>query len=287
MERKPTPLPPDLLPLQPGQEILRLAALLAEGRTLDDDALDAMFDLMQAGTLSSVAPADVWQELARGLMARTPTLMIRALRECGALKIVLPEIAPLFGIPQIADNPPEVDVGEHLLNALSEAAGCGAPLEVRFALLVMHVGKSDSPPEHLPVHYRHIERGRPRIEAICHRFEVPASCRELALLALAECERVHRVSEVRAGPVAAMLERVKAFSNPPLFKLLMSVCSCDYFAYGNRSETAYPKAQLLETALKVCTSLDADAETTDELRTARAVAIAEAFRSQRWSSEPI
>jgi len=64
------------------------------------------------------------------------------------------------------------------------------------------------PREHLPVHYRHIERGRPRIEAICSRFEVPAVCRELALLALAECERVHRVSEVRAGPVALMLERL-------------------------------------------------------------------------------
>ena len=188
-------------------------------------------------------------------------------------------------MPQIADEPAEVDIGEHLLNALAEAARCDAPLDVRFALLTMNVGKADLPREHLPVHYRHIERGRPRIESICDRFTVPETCRELALLALGECERVHRVSEVRAGPVAAMLERIGAFSNIARFKLLLSVCSCDYFAYGKRSDGGYLKAQMLETALKVCTDLQEGDEDDDDVQAARAVAIAKAFRSQRWSSD--
>ncbi|MFZ1991652.1 MAG: tRNA nucleotidyltransferase [Alphaproteobacteria bacterium] len=275
--------------MHPGLEILRLAALLAEGNALDEDALDVMFEQMETGAVASVAPSDIWPELARGLMSRSPALMIRALRECCVLGIVLPEVVCLFGVPQIADEPAEVDIGEHLMKSLVEAARCNAPLEVRFALLTMNVGKADSPREHLPVHYRHIERGRPRIEAICERFSVPAACRELALLALAECERVHRVSEVRAGPVAMLLDRTGAFSNPALFKLLMAVCSCDYFAYGGRSEASYPKAQLLNTALRVCADLDESelesADTADEVQAARAVAIAEAFRSARWSSD--
>jgi tRNA nucleotidyltransferase (CCA-adding enzyme) len=288
MVRKSTPLPQILVPLHPGREILRLAALLAEGDALDEDTLDLMFEQMETGVVADVAPSDVWAELARGLMARSPALMIQALRECGVLEIVLPEVASLFGVPQIADEPAEVDIGEHLLKALTEAARCAAPLEVRFALLTMNVGKADSPREHLPVHYRHIERGRPRIEAICERFVVPETCREVALLALAECERVHRVSEVRAGPVAALLDRVGAFSDPARFALLMSVCSCDYFAYGRRSAQPYPKALLLDAALKVCADLGEReleaAESMDDVQTARAVAIAEAFRSQRWSS---
>ena len=288
MDRKFTPLPPDLVPMHPGLEILRFAALLVEGEALDEDALDIMFEQMEMGALNSAAQSEIWPELARGLMSRSPAMMIRALRECGVLEIVLPEVAALFGVPQIADDPSEVDIGEHLLNALAEAARCDAPLEVRFALLTMNVGRADSPREHLPVHYRHIERGRPRIESMCERFAVPEPCRELALLAQAECERVHRVSEVRAGSVAAMLDRVGAFSNPALFKQLMTVCSCDYFAYGRRSEETYPKAQLLATALKVCADLDEselEADTTDDVQAARAVAIAQAFRSQRWSSD--
>jgi tRNA nucleotidyltransferase (CCA-adding enzyme) len=118
---------------------------------------------------------------------------------------------------------------------------------------------------------------------------VPKPCLELALLALAECERIHRVSEVRAGPVAALLDRVGAFDNPARFKLLMTVSSCDYLAYGKRPGKLYPKATLLEAALKVCTELGeaefAGESAADDVQAARAVAIAQAFRSQRWSSE--
>jgi tRNA nucleotidyltransferase (CCA-adding enzyme) len=294
MARKFPPLPLDLVQTHPGLGLLRLAALFVEGDgELDDDALDAMAGQVEAGVLAGTAPSEMWPELVRGLMARSPATMIQVLRACGALPEVLPEMAALFGVPQIADDPAGVDLGDHLLNALAEAARCGAPLAVRFSLLVMNAGKADSPPEHLPVHYRHIERGRPRIEAICSRFGVPDICRDLALLALAECERVHRVSEVRAGPVALMLERLGAFDAPDVFKQLMSVCACDYRAYGDRSGQDYPKAALLETALKACAEVDASefaadlsaAEAVDAAQTARAAAIARAFRSQRWSDE--
>ncbi len=206
----------------------------------------------------------------------------------------------MFGVPQISDEATDVDLGEHVLNALAEAALCDAPLPARFALLVMNVGKADSPPEHLPVHYKHMDRGRPRIEALCERFDAPADCRDLALLSLAECERVHRVSKARAGPIALMLERLGAFRPSGLFKQLMIVCACDYRAYAGRSGQVYPKAALLAIALEACAEVEAigvsadasdleasDLEASDlEARqSARAEAIARTFRSRRWSDE--
>ena len=280
MESEPPRLPDDFVQTHPGLGILRLAALIADGDAVDDDTLDLMFEQVEAHALASIPPTDMWPELERGLMAQKPSLMIRALHESGGLEIVLPEVSALFGVPQIA-TPKEVDLGDHLMNSLDEAARQDAPLEVRFALLTMNVGKSDSPPEHLPVHYRHIERGAPRIEAICDRFQVPAACRKLALLALAECERVHRVSKVRAGPVAAMLERIGAFDDPDIFAGLMTVCTCDFLSFNGSSGGIYPKAALLDAALKACAELDE----TDDLQTARALAIAQAFRSERWSDE--
>jgi tRNA nucleotidyltransferase (CCA-adding enzyme) len=288
-------LPSDLVQLRPGLGILRLSALYAESRgNFDEESLDSMFELMEAGVLEETSPADMWPELTRGLMAPSPSRMIVALRECGALPIVLPEVSALFGVPQLADNSiGTVDLGHHLLNALSEAARCNAPLEVRFALLVMNVGKFDSPKEHLPVHYRHIERGGPRIEAICARFGAPDSCRALALLALTECERVHRVSEVRAGPIAAMLERLHAFDDREVFDRLMTVCLCDYRSYEGNFGKDYPKAAVLAKAIRACDdevddTLEAvevgSAEAMDAIRTARAVAIADALRSVRWTN---
>lgn len=281
-----SPVIPSLTELQthPALSLLRLAALSAgPDGMLDDDTLELMFEQVETGALAAMQPGEVWPELARGLMGRTPSNMFRALYASGALMEVLPEVAGVFGVPQIADDPPQVDIGQHLLRVLDEAARCGAPLPVRFAAMAMHVGKSDSPPEHLPVHYRHVERGRPRIEAMCGRFGVPDDCRELALLALAECERVHRVGEVRAGPVAALLVRVGAFDHPDRFIQLMTLCACDYRAYGGRAQPVYPKAVLLGTALQACAGIDTSALDADALQEARAAAIATAFRSERWS----
>ncbi len=293
MPSKFSPLPSDLVQLHPALGILRLAALFAEGQgDLDEESLDSMFVLMEAGVLEDTPPADMWPELARGLVGSAPSRMIIALRDCGALPIVLPEVAGVFGVPDLADNAQTVDLGYHLLNTLAEAARCNAPLEVRFALLVMNVGKTDSPKEHLPVHYRHIERGHPRIDAICDRFSVPDSCRELALLALYECERVHRVSEIRASPIAMMLERLHAFDDVECFKNMMTLCACDYRGIVERAGQTYAKAMVLEKALRACDDIEDEltpeelgsADPLDALRTAHAEAIAEALRSERWSS---
>lgn len=263
----------------PALVILRMSALAAgPDGALDDETLDLMFEQVETGALASLPPEQAWPELQRGLMGKTPSNMLRALYACGALPEVLPEVAALFGVPQIADDPPQVDIGHHLLRVLDQAAQCDAPLAVRFAALVMNVGKSDSPPEHLPVHYRHVERGRPRIEAICARFGISEDCRDLALMALEECERVHRVSEVRAGPVAAMLARLGAFDQPERYERLMTLCACDYRAYSGRAGQPYPKAALLHIARKACAGIDDDE--------GRAKAIANAFGSLRWDTAP-
>src|SRR5262245_39433673 len=102
MPSKFSPLPSDLVKLHPGHGILRLAALSAEGQgDLDEESLDSMFVLMEAGVLEDTPPADMWPELARGLMGSAPSRMIAALRECGALPVVLPEVDGLFGIPEL------------------------------------------------------------------------------------------------------------------------------------------------------------------------------------------
>jgi tRNA nucleotidyltransferase (CCA-adding enzyme) len=285
------PAAPDFAQTHPGLGVLRMASLLAEAEAeVDEEALDLMFEQVGAGFLAETSPLDLWPELARGLMGRAPSKMIRALRACRALSEILPETAALFGVPQISDGLDETDTGAHLAAALDEAARRGAPLAVRFALLVMNVGKSDSPPEHLPIHYKHKDRGRPRIEAICARFAVPEDCLDLALMALSESERVHRVSKMRAAPVAAMLERLGAFCAPARFRQLMSVCACDFSAHSGRAGQAYPKAEWLQIALEACAEIETaglsgGVVADDATSMARAEAIARAFRSLRWSDE--
>lgn len=276
----PSDYEPDFGQTDPGLGLLRMAALLAEAEEAPgEETLSLLAEQVESGCLVGLAPADIWPELLLCLGGPAPGKAFRVLRICGALRAILPEVDALFGVPQMSEGQSEVDLGAHMLRSLDEAARIDAPLAVRFALLVMNVGKGDSPREHLPHHYKHIDRGGPRIAAIAARFGAPAECAPLALMALCECERVHRVSEVRAGPVAQMLERLGAFDAPETFAQLMMVCACDFSAHAGRSGEAYPKAILLETARAACAAIEGPA--TPETR---AEAIALAFRSQRWSS---
>ena len=88
---------------------------------------------------------------------------------------------------------------------------------------------------------------------------------------------------MRAGPVALMLERLGAFDAPGQFARILEVCACDYRAFPRRTGQPYPKAALLQIALDACAGIPAGSA--DELREARALAIARAFHSQRWNDE--
>lgn len=89
----------DLL-ASPALTVLRMAALAAsQDDGIDEDSLDLMYEQVAAGELADLAPDIIWRELARGLSARAPSRMLRALRECDALAVLLPEVDALFRLP--------------------------------------------------------------------------------------------------------------------------------------------------------------------------------------------
>ncbi len=81
-----------------------------------------MRSMVADGEVDALVAERVWQELARGLMEEKPSRMFEVLRECGALKVVLPEVDRLWGVPQRADYHPEVDTGVHLMMVLDMSA---------------------------------------------------------------------------------------------------------------------------------------------------------------------
>jgi hypothetical protein len=58
----------------------------------------------------------------------------------------------------------------------------------------------------------------------------------------------------------------------------------DFCAHAGREGQPYPKAALLEIALKACADV-AENDSLEARQSARAEAIARAFRSERWSNE--
>jgi tRNA nucleotidyltransferase (CCA-adding enzyme) len=261
---------------------LALAVLLAESeeRDLPVEPWQRFCSAVEAGALGSLSPDERWAFLASGLMCRAPRRFLQILRISGALSQLLPEVSALFGVPLLSDAAEAVDVGEHQEHVLSEASRAEAPLAVRFAALVHKLGMAGTPREIWPSHYNHEERGHAALDVLATRLRVPSDVLELAHVAIAECDRVHRASDMRAGAITMLLERVRAFDLPERFEQLLLVCTCDYAAYAGHSAAEYPKAQRLRRAAAACRNASVEGLDEPARLEARAAAVAIALKSQ-------
>ena len=107
--------------------VARFAARFAElGFGVAPETMTLMRHMVEAGEVDALVPERVWRELERALGETQPRAAIEVLRDCGALKVLLPEVDALFGVPQPPQHHPEVDTGEHLLLALQAAAARNA-----------------------------------------------------------------------------------------------------------------------------------------------------------------
>src|SRR6185295_7390134 len=134
----------------------RFAAL---GFTVADETRALMKRIVADGEMNALVAERVWQETERALGESRPEVYFETLRECGALAVVFPELAALYGVPQPAQWHPEIDTGVHVMMALRLAAQMGQPLSVRFAVLAHDLGKARTPPEKWPSHPGHEQAG--------------------------------------------------------------------------------------------------------------------------------
>jgi tRNA nucleotidyltransferase (CCA-adding enzyme) len=259
---------------------LMLAVAQQPEPQIDSQQLSVMCIGVQMGMLQNQSPTERWTWLADGLMSPYPSHFLEALRACGGLKHVLPELEALFGVPQLSDLPEPVDVGQHQLQLVDETARAQAPLAVRFAALMHKIGKGGTLPEIWPSHFKHEQRGQAMLDAIAQRMAVPDEAMALARLVIDECDRVHRASDMRAGPIAAMLERLQAPRCPERFEQLLMVCNCDWAAYPGHTLADDPKTPRLRRALSAYLATDVQGLDADAALHARATAIAHALRGQ-------
>ena len=233
--------------------ILRVARFSArfapQGFSIAPETMELMRRMVADGEADALVPERVWRELERALGEPQPRAAIEALRGCGALRVLLPEVDALFGVPQPPQHHPEVDTGEHVLLALQAAAARGASVPVRFAVLLHDVGKALTPQEELPRHIAHETRGLAAIETACARLRAPQEHRELALLASRFHTTVHRGMELRASTILELFEACDAFRRPARFHELLEACECDARGRLGSEAEPYPQRARLEAGL--------------------------------------
>ena len=238
--------------------VLRVARFAARfGFGIAPETLELMREMARNGEVDHLVPERAWQELSRGLMEDRPSRMLLALRDCEALDRILPEVDALFGVPQPAQNHPEVDTGLHILLVMDYAAAQNYPLTVRFAALVHDLGKAVTPRAHWPKHHGHEHKSVELVERLCERLRVPRECRDLAVLAARYHGDVHRAEELRPVTVLKLLSAADVYRRPDRFEELLAACSCDYHGRSGFESRPYPQADLLRPAAAAARAVDA------------------------------
>ncbi len=232
--------------------ILRLARFAARfgDFSVADETMQLMRQMVEDGEVDHLVPERVWQELARGLMTARPSRMFEVLRECGALKVLLPELDRLWGVPQRPEHHPEIDTGVHAMMVLDQCARLQAPLAVRWAALMHDLGKGSTPADVLPRHIGHEGRSVKLAQKIAERLRVPGDCKELAEVVAREHGNIHRSQELNATAAMRLLTRCDAIRQPERFALVLQACEADARGRLGSEDSAYPQAPRLAGALQ-------------------------------------
>ncbi|ROL73174.1 multifunctional CCA tRNA nucleotidyl transferase/2'3'-cyclic phosphodiesterase/2'nucleotidase/phosphatase [Pseudomonas chlororaphis] len=232
--------------------VLRVARFAARyaglGFSVAQETLELMRQLSESGELEALTPERSWKEISRALMEKQPQVFIQVLRDCAALKVLMPEVDALFGVPQPPIHHPEIDCGVHTLSVVQQAALHQQPLTVRWACLLHDLGKGLTPEEQWPRHLEHEHTGLKLIEAVNQRFKVPRDCQELALLVGEYHTHSHRAFELRASTLLALLQSFDVYRRPQRFDEFIAACEMDARGRLGLESRPYPQADYLRGA---------------------------------------
>jgi tRNA nucleotidyltransferase (CCA-adding enzyme) len=235
--------------------VARFAARFADF-SVANDTMALMRQMVEDGEADHLVPERVWQELAKGLMSEKPSRMFEVLRECGALKVLLPELDRLWGVPQRTEYHPEVDTGVHMMLVMDMAARLNMPLSVRVACLMHDLGKGTTPADVLPRHIGHEGRSVKLLQKVCQRLRVPTEGKELAEVVAREHGNIHRSADLNAEALMRLLERCDAIRQAERFALVLQACECDARGRLGFEEAAYPQAGRLLKAQQAALSVE-------------------------------
>ncbi|MUH72368.1 multifunctional CCA addition/repair protein [Psychrosphaera haliotis] len=269
--------------------VLRVARFAARyhhlGFKVAPETLSLMTKIVEAGEVNALVAERVWQETESALKEQNPQVFFEVLRECGALKVIMPELDVLWGVPNPPKWHPEIDTGIHTMLVVKQAQMLSNDLAVRFASLCHDFGKGLTNPENYPHHRGHEKMGLKPIKAFCQRLRVPNEPRDLALLLSEFHTHTHRAFELRPDTLVKLFNKLDAWRKPQRFEQFLVCCTADMRGRTGFETAEYKQTDFLRNMFKVANSINIQdivkagfqgAEIREQLNQRRVEAIADA-----------
>lgn len=239
--------------------VLRVARFAARFAHLDFTVAPETQALMQqmaeSGELEALTPERMWKETEKALQTQDPQVYFQVLRDCGALKVLFPEIDALFGVPAPAKWHPEIDTGIHTLMTLKIASTLTPDVDVRFSALCHDLGKALTPPQFWPAHHGHGPAGVKLVEKLCQRLKVPTHIRDLAKLVAEFHDLIHTVNKLRPETLLKLFDTIDVWRKPQRLEQMIMTSEADARGRTTFENNPYPQGDYLREAFEVASSV--------------------------------
>jgi len=239
--------------------IARFAARFATHHfTIAPTTATLLKTMVANGDLQHLVVERVWQEIQKAFTYVQPSVFLHALRDCGALAVLLPEVDALFGVPTSKKSHPEIDSGVHTLLAVDQAARLSNDPCVVFATVLHDVGKALTPRKQWPKHVDHQRLGIALVKTVCERLRVPKVYSKLALLVCEYHLECHRVQQLDADAVLTVLEKIDPWRRHARFCQFLLACEADARGCQGSESRDYPQTAFLQQAYAVTQQVEVE-----------------------------
>jgi tRNA nucleotidyltransferase (CCA-adding enzyme) len=233
--------------------VARFAARFADlGFTIAPETMALMRTMVANGETDALVSERVWRELEGAIDTASPQRCFEVLRDCGALPVLLPELA------NSADAPLAI-------RALQAAAAAGSGNAVRWASLLAGLGAAG-------------------VESLCAHLRVPNEQRELAVLSARLCaDRTGGPDQVAADPksLLSLFEQADAFRRPERFAQWLEVLAARRSASGRSADESAALLARLRASLATAAAVQLSAA---DLQAHRGPQIGSLLRERRLAA---
>lgn len=230
--------------------VLRMCRFAAKlDFTIAPETMQIAKNMVDAGMLSHLTRERVWKEIEKALETEHFEKFIRTAKECGALKVILPEVDKLWSIPEKEQYHPEKNSGDHTMLAIRHGEHLSP--QVKFALLMHDIGKTCTPKDILPSHHGHDRNGVAIIQKICHRLSIPNEYKRIAVLGCHEHMNFRLLPQMTAGKKFDFINTISAnFKNQKQMSDIIEICRCDMLGRAKTIETE--ALENFDRAIEIC-----------------------------------
>ena len=237
--------------------VLRIARFAARfDFSIADETKDLIKKMVDSNELDHLVPERVWQELAKAMSTKKPSLFFTTLRNVGALKNLFPEVDRLFGVPQVPKWHPEVDTGIHVMMVIDQAAKLSTDIAVIFAALCHDLGKGTTPAETLPQHKGHEARSIALTQLLCERLRVPKDIHNLALKVAKYHTHMHLLTELKPKVILEVIDALDAYRRPYQFEQYLLASEADFRGRPGYENVSMPNIKLFKRCYQVSKAVD-------------------------------